>query len=151
MRNPASATGDRFPYADFGTALWVVLAGGFLLEGHRTRTARGTLGDTAQLAHVNPEFLHGAAEGVAVHTQFTGRLALVALVFLEHSKDEALLELTHGFGIENVALVHLKNECFELIFHCPSLPHLKFRIPLMKRYFGGPAGWGATAGCGCRR
>jgi hypothetical protein len=44
-------------------------------------------------------------------------LALIAAVFFEHSYDEAFLKLTDRFRIEDVAFVHLKNECFQLIFH----------------------------------
>lgn len=52
-----------------------------------------------------------------MHAQFAGGAALVAFVFREHGQDEALLELAHGFGIKNVAVMHLQDEGFELVFH----------------------------------
>jgi hypothetical protein len=52
-----------------------------------------------------------------MHAQFAGSTALVAFVFLKHGEDESFLELTHALGVEDVAFIHLQNECFQLIFH----------------------------------
>jgi hypothetical protein len=52
-----------------------------------------------------------------MHSQLAGGAALVALVFFQHGRDEAPLEFAHCLGIENIAVVHLLYECFELIFH----------------------------------
>jgi hypothetical protein len=56
-----------------------------------------------------------------VHIQLTGGAALVPFIFLQNSQDKTLLELAHGLGIKDVALVHLHDECFELISHLVSL------------------------------
>jgi hypothetical protein len=98
-----------------------LLAHGLLLHRDWARAARRALGAIAQLADVNFQFADGAAEGVAVHAQFARGAALVALVFLKDGKNEALLEFAHAFGVEDVAFVHLQNECFQLIFHDASL------------------------------
>ena len=52
-----------------------------------------------------------------MHSQLAGCTALVAFIFFEHSRNEAALELPNGFGVKNIALVHLLYECFQLIFH----------------------------------
>ena len=56
-----------------------------------------------------------------MHVELTGGTALIAVVLLQNGQDEALLELTHCLRIKNVALVHLHDECFELISHGVSL------------------------------
>jgi len=56
-----------------------------------------------------------------MHAELASGSALIALVFLEHSQDEPLLELAYCLGIQNVAFVHLDYECFELISHGISL------------------------------
>jgi hypothetical protein len=43
--------------------------------------------------------------------------ALVSAVFLQHRQNESLLEFAHCLGVQDVALVHLQDECFELISH----------------------------------
>jgi hypothetical protein len=69
-------------------------------------------------------------------------LALIAAVFFEHGHDEAFLKLTDRFRIEDIAFVHLKDECFQLIFHLlprfrtftaqQPVVKLKFRIQRLK-------------------
>ncbi len=61
--------------------------------------------------------LHGAAKRIAVHAQFASCLALVAAILFEHGDNETLFEFPNRFRVENVAFVHLQNECFQLIFH----------------------------------
>lgn len=99
------------------------LTRGFLLERCQrwAFTARWTASAVAQALHVELEFRDGAAERVPVHAELARGLALVPVVFLENRDDEPLLEFANGFGIQNAALVHLKNECFELILHSASL------------------------------
>jgi hypothetical protein len=71
-------------------------------------------------------------------------LALIAPVFFEHGYDEALLKLTDRFRIEDIAFVHLKDECFQLIFHFPPrfrtfTSQESFTDKLTsQRYFDGP-------------
>lgn len=60
-----------------------------------------------------------------MHAQFPGGAALVAFVFLEDGEDEAFFKFTNSLGIEDVALVHLHDEGFELILHGLSLSLLK--------------------------
>jgi len=97
------------------------LASRFLFHGHRARTAWGTLDAIAELTNVYLQLGDSTAESIAVHAQFARSAALVAPVFLKHGEYESLLELTYAFGIKNVALVHLQDECFQLIFHDASL------------------------------
>lgn len=99
------------------TAVGVQLANNLLLKRDRAGAAGRTLDAVAELANINLQLSDGAAEGVTVHSQFTGGPALVALVFLKHGQDEALLELAHALGIKNIASVHLQDKCFQLIFH----------------------------------
>ncbi len=87
------------------------------LETGRACAARWTPDSFAKLAKVNFQFRDGAAEGVAVHSELARRAALIALVFLQHGQDKALLEFPYTFGIENIASVHLEDECFQLVFH----------------------------------
>ena len=50
-----------------------------------------------------------------MHPQLARRAALVSVVFLQHGEDEPLLELPYRLGVQNIAFVHLQDECFELI------------------------------------
>jgi hypothetical protein len=56
-----------------------------------------------------------------MHTQLAGGPALVSVVFLQHGEDEPLLEFPYRLGVQNIALIHLQDECFELISHGLSL------------------------------
>ena len=56
-----------------------------------------------------------------MHPQLACCFALVALVFLQHRQDKPLLELAHRLGVQDIALVHLHDECFELVSHGISL------------------------------
>jgi hypothetical protein len=69
------------------------------------------------LSHINLQFGNGAAQRVAVHSQLPRGPALVAVVFLQHGENEALFEFAYCLGVQNIALVHLQDECFELISH----------------------------------
>src|SRR5208282_578283 len=103
-----------------GTALVLScreLASLFLVQDDGTRAAGRAFGAGAQRTNINLELLHGSAERVPVHAQLSSGFALIAPVFFEHGYDEALLKLTNRLRIEDVAFVHLKNECFQLIFH----------------------------------
>jgi hypothetical protein len=97
------------------------LPDGFLFHGNGTRAAGRALDSVAELANVYLQLGDGTAQGIAVHAQLARRAALIALIFLEHGQDEAFLELADAFGIENVASIHLQNECFQLIFHVAVL------------------------------
>jgi hypothetical protein len=50
-------------------------------------------------------------------TQLTRGAALIAVVFLQNGEDEPLLEFAHCLRVQNIAFVHLQDECFELISH----------------------------------
>src|SRR5712671_5199616 len=64
-----------------------------------------------------------------MHSKLARGSALVALILLKNGEDEALLEFAHTFGVKDVALVHLQNECFQLIFHGGSLSRsISFRF-----------------------
>src|SRR5688572_1902504 len=92
----------------------------FFLHRQRTRAAWWPPGGGPQRAQVELELGDGAAQGVAVHSQFARRPALIAAILLQDRHDEALLKLTHRLGIQDSASVHLLDECFELVFHRAS-------------------------------
>jgi hypothetical protein len=52
-----------------------------------------------------------------MHPQLAGGPALVSIVFLQYGEDESLLEFAYRLGVQNIAFVHLQDECFELISH----------------------------------
>ena len=79
------------------------------------------LDSISELPHVDFKFRDGAAESISVHTKFARSTALVALVLLKDREDKPLLEFADALGVKNIALVHLQNECFQLIFHVISL------------------------------
>ena len=56
-----------------------------------------------------------------MHTKFTRSTALVSLVLLQDRQNEFLLEFADGLGVENITLIHLHNQGFELISHGISL------------------------------
>src|SRR4029077_10036806 len=82
----------------------------------------------AKLAYIDLQFSDSAAERVAVHAEFAGGSALVALVLLTHGQDEAFLDLAHTLGIKNIAAVHLQDQRFQLIFHDGSLSSMNFSL-----------------------
>ncbi len=98
-------------------AVWNVLTHRLLLVARESGTARRTFGPIPELPYVYFQLRNCAAQRIAVHVQLAGGTALVALVLLQDGQDEPLLKLTHCLGIKNVALVHLHDEGFELIFH----------------------------------
>ena len=65
-----------------------------------------------------------------MHPQLTRGPALVSAVFLQYCEDETLLEFAHRLGVENVAFVHLEDECFELISH--GIPLSFEKLPFEK-------------------
>ena len=103
------------------------LTGGAFVAGRRADAARRPTGTRTESPNVKMEFSDGAAEGVAMHAKLACCLALIAPVFLQHGQNKALLEFADGFGIKNPALVHLQNQCFQLIFHSASLYEMRSR------------------------
>lgn len=61
-----------------------------------------------------------------MHSQFPGSAALVSTIFLKNRQDEAFLEFPYALGVQNIATVHLKDKCFQLIFHDASLFRYEF-------------------------
>ena len=89
----------------------------FLIQRHGARASRRAFGSVPELPDIDFEFIDGSAERVAMHPQLAGGAALVAFVFLQDGQDKPLLEFAHTLGVEDVALVHLQDKCFQLIFH----------------------------------
>jgi len=91
-----------------------------------------------------------------MHTELPRRPALIAFILLQDSENEAFFELAHGFGIKNIAFVHLHDERFELISHGFSLSWEKQLILLFSMYsipFAlplQPAGYFACRSCSWR-
>ena len=52
-----------------------------------------------------------------MHSQLAGCPALVSIVFLQHGEDKSLFEFAYRLRVQNIAFVHLQDECFELISH----------------------------------
>jgi hypothetical protein len=99
------------------------------------------------LPDINFEFRDGATQGVAVHPQFARRAALIPAIFLQNGQDEAFLKFPNAFRVKNIAAVHLKDKCFQLIFHDASL-YRGILLYSTAAYLGGEAGeplnfWGA--------
>ena len=67
----------------------------------------------ANLRGVHVELGQSAAEGVAVHAEFFGGLALVALVLRQNFKDVALFELTNGLRVRDAGAVHLRDRAVQ--------------------------------------
>ena len=105
----------------------------FFLVSYWTGCAWWTPAAIAELTDIKFELGDGAAQSVAMHSQLSRGAALVAFVFLKNSCYKTLLELSDCFGIENVALVHLVDKCFQLIFHGISLSVL-FKRPDYKSF-----------------
>ena len=83
-----------------------------------------------------------------MHAQFTSRAALVPPVFLKNRQNEAFLEFPYALCVKNIAAVHLKDKCFQLIFHDEFLSIQEICWTATAAYFGGEAGeppnfWGA--------
>src|SRR5579863_644443 len=96
-------------------------------------TAGRTFDPSPQLPNINLQFSDGPAERVAMHPQLTRGPALVSVIFLQHCEDEPLLEFAYRLGIQNIAFVHLQDECFELISHGASLFLLESCIEKLPR------------------
>ena len=90
-------------------------------KSERTCAAWRPLNAIAQLAYINLQFRKGAAQGIAVHAQLASGAALVAFILLEDSDYEPLFEFANRLGVENIALIHLHDQCFQLIFHGGAL------------------------------
>src|SRR5579864_882464 len=97
--------------------LQMSLTNDLLFHGKGAGAAGWTLDAIAQLSDIDFQLGDGAAQGIAVHAQFTGGAALVPPVFLKDRQDEAFLEFANAFGVKDVAAIHLKDKCFQLIFH----------------------------------
>src|SRR5437588_2644698 len=93
------------------------LARRFFLHRLRPGAARRPPRAAADGADVELQLGDGAAQSIAVHPQFAGSFALIAVVLLQHAQQEALLELAYGLGIQNAALVHLHHQRFQLVLH----------------------------------
>ena len=97
------------------------LANRFLIVAAEPGAPRRTFDAVAQLPHVNLQLADGAAQGITVHAEFARGPALISSVLLQHGEDKPFLEFAYGLGVKNIALVHLKDKGFELIFHGISL------------------------------
>ena len=71
----------------------------------------------AHCAHVEFQLSDGPAQGVAMHSQLSCCLALIAIVLLQYREYESFSEFAHGFGIKNSALIHLRYKSLKLVFH----------------------------------
>jgi hypothetical protein len=82
-----------------------------------TFAPRWALENSSNLRGVQLELGHGAAQGIAVHSEFLSRLALVALVMRKHFQQKAPFEFAHCFGVGDAACVHLTHEVIQFTFH----------------------------------
>jgi hypothetical protein len=89
---------------------WDSLSDHLLVVHPRTRTAGRTASTVAEFANIDLQFVNGAAQSIAVHSQLPGSAALIALVLFENGSDETSLKLTYRFRIKNVAAIHVLHE-----------------------------------------
>ena len=87
------------------------LRGGNALTHHRTPHAAADLGG------VEIKFGEGAAKGVAVHSKFLGRLALVAFVVRQDFEKIAALEMPDSLTVGDAGAMHLRDETVEFALH----------------------------------
>src|SRR5277367_352256 len=64
----------------------------------------------ANLCAAHIQLRQGPAQGVAVHPEFLGSLALVAPVMRQHLEDVALLELAYSLVVGDSGTMHLRNQ-----------------------------------------
>jgi hypothetical protein len=76
----------------------------------RALASGGAAHAVANLCGVHVELGEGAAEGVAMHPELVGCLALVALMVGQYFEDVALLELTNGLRVRDAGAVHLHDQ-----------------------------------------
>jgi hypothetical protein len=93
------------------------LSCGLLFHDKGAGAAWRTPPGVAQGTQIQLQFIDSAAESIAVHPEYAGSFALIAVIFLKYGDDEPLLEFPYGFGIQDVASVHLHDQSFELILH----------------------------------
>lgn len=103
------------------------------VDGHilNTRSFAGwwpahTVADlVADLCCVEIKLGESAAQGVAVHAELLGGLALVAFVVSQNLEDIAPLELAHGIGVGDSCAMHLRYDCvhFALQDHLTHHPN----------------------------
>jgi hypothetical protein len=91
--------------------------GNSLSDRHGMFALRQTARTGAQSPDIQFQGRGRAGERIAVHTQLLRCLALIAVIFPEHSSNEPLPELSNGFGVENATFVHPAYECVHLVFH----------------------------------
>jgi hypothetical protein len=110
-----------------GDALYAVLSGvgemGALADGRAAHSISDLL---ANLSGSEVKLGEGAAEGIAMHAEFIGSLALIALVVRENLKDVAALKLANGIGVGNARGVHLRNETVKFALQVCLAARLRF-------------------------
>ncbi len=84
---------------------------------YRTFAARRTLEPGANFGQIQSQFRHGAAQGIAVHPQLFGGLALVTPVCHQNFAQILLLEFANGILVGNAAGMHLRHQAGQFSFH----------------------------------
>src|ERR1035437_10269509 len=84
---------------------------------YRTFAAGRTLEPGPHLSQIEAQLRHGAAQRVAVHAEFCGRLTLVAPVCHEHFTQILFLEFAYGLLVRNTAGVHLRHQAVQFSSH----------------------------------
>ena len=77
----------------------------------------------ANLGRIHTQLAEGAAEGVAMHAELFGGLALVAAMARQDLKDEALLELAHRVHVRHSCGLHSQNKMVQLALHSRFLAY----------------------------
>lgn len=78
---------------------------------------RGTARACPETPDIEFKFRADACDGVAVQAQSRRRLADIALGFSKRGRDKGLLELVHGFSVEDAVLVHLCHQQIQTLLH----------------------------------
>jgi hypothetical protein len=68
----------------------------------------------AGIADVNIQFSKGANESAPVHSQRSGRFALIPIDLSKDNKNKLLSKFAQRFGIEDACPLHPQHQCLKL-------------------------------------
>ena len=88
----------------------------------------------ANLSGVHFKLGKEAGEGIAVHVELLGRLALIAFMLRKDFEDEAFLELLDGVGVGDAGAVHLGDEALQFALHDGNVLSLAPTVGEVQKY-----------------
>ncbi len=88
----------------------------------RVFARRGPTQAVADLCRVQVELGERPAQGIAMHAELLGGLALIALVMRKHLKDIASFELPESVRVGDTCAMHLRDQAVQFALQlCPHL------------------------------